>query len=141
MDDSKALFIVWKPEYSVGNAALDSQHRKMFDIINGLYRDMSAGISDAEFQEHLEEALRYAAQHFRTEEVAMKRCGFGGLREHQRWHRAYEQKVRVLAGRSSAQADAASSDLLGYLKTWWKGHICTADQAYAPFLNRGGRES
>jgi hemerythrin len=33
-------FIDWKPEYSVGHAEIDQQHRKLVEIINSLYEAM-----------------------------------------------------------------------------------------------------
>jgi len=73
MEEDGPLFIVWKPEYSVGNAVLDSQHQKMFHIINELYQQMCSDISETGFQELVGSAVRYAEHHFRSEEDAMRR--------------------------------------------------------------------
>ena len=136
MDSGTSQFIVWKPEYSVGDDALDLQHRKMFDIINKLYSQMRSGISNEEIHHQLEEVKTYAQKHFQTEEDAMRDCRYPDLEVHQRAHRKYEQDVQLLIRQRAQQAKALAHDLLSFLKKWWKEHVTNMDQRYAPFLKR-----
>ena len=127
-------FIVWRDELSVGDALLDSQHQKIFDTINRLYEQMQAGISTADVLARAAEAARYAEDHFRCEEEAMRAAGYPAFEEHLQLHTAYRQEVQSrLAGVHGARGESAS-ELLGYLKDWWKRHVNAADQAYSPYL-------
>lgn len=141
MDKGTAQFIVWKPEYSVRDEVLDSQHRKMFDIISTTYSQMRSGLSNEEIHRLLEEARAYAKKHFQAEEDAMRNCGYPEFDAHQRVHRKYEYEVQSLIRRQAQPARALPYDLLSFLKEWWKEHVTDMDQRYAPFLRSRNEEN
>jgi hemerythrin len=136
MENAASQYIVWKPEYAVGNDAIDAQHQKMFAIINNVYSQMRAGLSNDEMHHLLEAAHAYAQKHFRSEEDAMRSYGYPDLEIHQREHRKYEQEVRSLMRRQARQVEPLAYDLLSFLKNWWQEHVTNRDQQYAPCLER-----
>ncbi len=134
-------FLIWQAEYSVGNEALDSQHKRMFDIINTLYAAMRRGVSRDEINQTFRSLTGYAQTHFRDEEKAMRACDYPDLIVHQNAHRAYVARVEGLMREFRNPGREVSHDMLIFLKDWWKTHIAHMDKQYAPFITHPSEAS
>lgn len=62
--------IEWKPEYSVGNAAIDDDHKALFSLVEEL---STAGPSGASMEDILSRLDDYVGYHFAREEDFMAR--------------------------------------------------------------------
>lgn len=121
----------WGSRYSVGDATLDRQHKKLLNLCNQLAicASDSSPHSDALFREILDELSAYAREHFATEEAILKACAYPRLATQQWDHSEYEQQVahaRVSAG--EGVLDKAGLQRL--LSTWWNDHILISDMDY-----------
>jgi len=122
--------LVWKDEYSVGDAELDAQHKVLIGLINMLDDESAVGAVLVALQ-------RYVDEHFRGEEQRMETAGYPDLAAHIEQHKAFEE---WLDSASRMQRDGEVALLLrdsvrGYLKTWLVNHIMVSDKAYSPYLN------
>ena len=118
----------WKAEYSVGNDLIDSQHRGLLNLILRLERVRAEKGQEAEGLEVLTELVRYANNHFSTEEQLMKQAGYPGSWEHEKSHLEFREKLARLAG-TIMQGHAGGWDsLLDFVHQWWRNHIMGDDR-------------
>ena len=123
---------LWLPEYSVGIALLDDQHKRLLQLCE---RIASCTIHPtAEGYELLRYILKdmakYAQEHFRSEEQVLRDMHYPALEMHLAEHRLYEQKLsEFLASLSAEQVEAPQ--LASFLGRWWVWHILHSDMGYA----------
>lgn len=127
-------YLTWDESFSVQNDLLDSQHRTMFDLLNGLYDALNNGHTVDQAQALLEKARDYGKSHFRTEEVLMERCGHPGFAAHKEAHAAYIAQIQRIWARPDVEQDDRVLDLVLFLKEWWLKHVTEMDSEYAVAL-------
>ena len=132
-----ALF-EWTPEYSVSVLRFDSEHKKLFELVNELNDAMSAGRGRAMVARVLQELTDYTRRHFAGEEAAMRRAGYQGLEAHVAEHRALTEQVAKYYEEWAANASTSPVDLLFFLRDWLQKHILETDHKYGKALNGAG---
>jgi len=132
-----ALF-EWTPEYSVSVLRFDSEHKKLFELINELNDAMSAGRGRAMVARVLQDLTVYVRRHFAAEEEAMRRAGYEGLEAHIAEHRALAEQVAKYYDEWAGDASTSPVDLLFFLRNWLQKHIMETDRKYSKPLNGAG---
>ena len=126
--------IKWSEHYEVGVAAIDGQHREMFDITNRLLVGLRDGRDAGELVETLRELVRCTEHNVATEERLMQEHGLAPAHhaeEHQRLLEAIRHfDLRLDPG---GLADAAR-----FLHEWLLGHIDEDDRPFAEQLRSRG---
>lgn len=126
----------WKPVYSVGDDAIDQQHRSLIGMMNEYYDCQLNGGHDRA-REVLARLLALTVRHFREEEERMAQAGYPHLKEHQRLHQELLKSVDVLAREYLHAPDSESAGRLStFLKVWLTRHILGSDKRYGPFLHK-----
>ncbi len=127
----------WNESYGVGDAALDSDHRILFDLLAQLHDTVDTGQSRDVVGSVIAVLAEYAGHHFRREEQAMAAAGYPGLDGHRDEHRRMAGQVTAIsAGYRAGERDALGSDVLAFLKKWLTEHILVADKSYEPWVGR-----
>ena len=67
------MTIEWNEKFSVSNTAIDAEHKSLFDALNSFYQGVQSGASNESLAALLTKLADYAATHFRSEEIFMKR--------------------------------------------------------------------
>ncbi|MBF0284465.1 MAG: hemerythrin family protein [Magnetococcales bacterium] len=124
----------WKPEYSVGIAVLDEDHKKLLDMVLTLFKAMESAQSKDEAERVLNELLNYTVEHFDREEVLMKKHDYPDLAAHLAEHRAMKTKAAEFRDKFQSNSMEVSRDMLRYLQEWLINHINKTDKAYSNFL-------
>jgi hemerythrin len=127
-----ARYIAWKPQYSVGDAALDADHHKILQLINEMYETMEADDAVARLKADLDQLVHYTMTHFEREERLMQECGYPDLLNHKTLHDRMRRRTLGLRANTNLMTNR---DLLVFLKDWWTGHIQEQDKQYAPYLH------
>jgi len=130
--------IEWKPEYEIGVALIDEQHRHLVEIINRFDEALRKGRGSRQANEILNDLTGYTQEHFATEERLMAEAGYPHLKLHQSQHRQLLQKIERLQfehGIAGRRITAELHELLGY---WLVNHIQRDDRAFGTCLG-GGR--
>jgi len=130
-------YVEWKPFYSVGDAAIDDEHKRLLGIVDDLYVAIQMGHEQTRVQEVLERLAEYTTTHFDHEERVMRGCGYPNLDAHKAMHGEMQRRVLELQANPNAVAEG---DLLQFVKNWWVRHIQNQDKAYAPYLNAVARQ-
>ncbi|MBG0776294.1 MAG: hemerythrin family protein [Desulfovibrionaceae bacterium] len=128
------MLIEWDDSYAVEDS-IDEQHRKLFDILNDIFRCLRSGPVRARDRDHLTASLRdYCRHHFTNEEALMESVGYPGVERHRVEHARFSAKVEEFAA-APVQADAAGLlDLLAFLDNWLISHIINSDKRFGHFL-------
>lgn len=125
----------WTEAMSVGVAALDADHRSLFQIVDML-REMQGEADCGETLTRLLGTLElYGRNHFRREEEVMRAVGFPGFEFHRAEHRGFGRYIEVLQRRAKAGGDAElAATLFEYLSVWLRHHILIQDMAFKPYV-------
>jgi hemerythrin-like metal-binding protein len=123
--------ITWKDYYSVGDEALDAQHKQVLAAINELYDAMQGGVDYRAVAPLLDRLVQYTITHFRQEEERMAAHEYPEFAQHKALHDTMRQKTIALREYANV---VTGRDLLVFLKEWWCNHIQDQDKKYAPYL-------
>ncbi len=132
-----ALF-EWKDEMSVNVKEIDSQHKKLVNLLNELHSAMLERKSKEALGKILDELIDYADIHFRTEEKYFDRFGYPETDAHKKEHRDFVEKVLDFRKGYREGRLLLSMDVMNFLKDWLKNHIMGSDQKYSKFFNEKG---
>ena len=125
----------WNDRFSVGNRALDEDHKRLFQLFNELSWAMRAGKAKAAIAPVLDALIQYTAVHFKREEEAMEAGGFPDLAAHRKLHEAFvATALEVREKFSKAQTNTLAIETLAFVKKWLIDHIQKSDMAYSPFV-------
>lgn len=130
--------LTWTDTYSVKVKTFDSQHQRLFSMMNDLHEAMRNGKGSLLIGRILGDLLEYTCNHFAAEEKVMERVAYPALASHRAEHNALTAKVRDFAREFNAGRAALSPALMQFLQDWLKKHIQGTDQKYSAFLNARG---
>lgn len=128
--------IIWDDSLSVGVAELDSQHRRLADLINLLGEEARASGSGKLLEKAIGKLTVYAFTHFGHEEKLLAQCGFPGLEAQRAEHDEFSQTLMRFS-RDAAVGMLDQTQLFNYLSKWWVHHILEEDMRYKPFVAQG----
>ena len=130
--------IAWSESYSVGVAAIDDQHRQLFEILNKLDEAIEKSRGQRVLTQVLREMVGYTQEHFAFEEKLMAEAGYPGLQAHQAKHRRIIQKVERFDYELNIEGRRISREVRDFLQQWLVSHIAEEDMAYAGALSGAG---
>jgi len=130
--------IDWTDQLSVGVPSIDSQHRKLIDLINDLHAAMAAGRGAELLGKTFKGLVHYTLSHFAYEEQLMRQTAFPGLEAHRAEHTRLVDTVQKLQQDWRSGKVAISMEMLWFLKDWVGGHIVGMDKKYGPHVTAAG---
>jgi hemerythrin-like metal-binding protein len=132
--------IEWRDEFSVGDPAVDLEHRELIGLINTVLDIASGPNGAARAVEMLGELNARIAAHFALEESAMRLMAYDRLREHKADHEKLLDEVRDIMEAYETGAMARQGDALtARLEAWFVNHFKTMDARLHGFLGPSGR--
>jgi hemerythrin-like metal-binding protein len=132
--------ITWGPKLEIGIGIIDSQHRRLVDLINQLDEAITAGRGSDVVAETLKGLIDYTHTHFRTEQELLKEHNYEDYALHCREHRIFTDQIEIYRDRLDAGSLRISSDVMGYMRGWLLTHIGSSDRAYLRTLKDAGVE-
>ena len=129
-------FIQWSPSFSVGNAMLDADHRKLIDILNQIYDAWTEHSTSLELERLFDELMDYTDHHFSREESKLSSRDYEDLDKHHAAHERLRELVHAFRSRHLAgqRADVLTEDMAKFLKSWLLDHILEEDMKYRPLF-------
>ncbi len=124
----------WKPEYALGIAQIDAQHRKLFEYFGELEQAMRQGQGRQVVGKLLSALTAYTREHFTHEEDLMRRAGYADLERHRSIHRTFVEHLKGFEQRHEQAEFSVTIDLAQSLSDWLRKHILGVDQQYAPHV-------
>ncbi len=119
--------IAWRPEFSVGDPAVDHEHRELVDLVNNAAGAILEGRPDADVDRSLGDLYRAISAHFAHEEKQMTRARYDQLAPHKTDHERLLDSLRdIMDGDLSGKA-ATAARLTEVLEAWFTDHFRTHD--------------
>ncbi len=111
------MHLIWKPEFSVGVAAIDAQHLQLLRIANDLNRPDQL----VDFVVVTDKLKRYIDQHFRFEEDLMRQHAYPMARQHVIQHDVL--RVSYAAFNAGAKDEQAVARTRTLIFRWFVSHV------------------
>ena len=115
----------WKPEYSVGIASMDDEHRGMIGLINDVYAQLDQSADVYETEACLEEIFIAISSHFALEERLMLEAAYSEYDAHKEDHENLLDEIRDLVDEFVADPVAGGQVLEERLSIWFSKHFST----------------
>ena len=117
----------WKPEYSVGIASMDDEHREMIDLINDVYAKLGTSSDPDAIEDGLENIYSTISLHFALEERIMREQSYAEYAEHKEDHEDLLDEIRDLMDEFVVDQDAGGRLLEKRLSDWFGRHFASFD--------------
>ncbi|WP_050750692.1 diguanylate cyclase [Paramagnetospirillum magneticum] len=112
--DLSFLRLVWRSTYESGLAAIDAQHRNLFEHANNLLTSVIGERPKDEVLPQIESLVMDLLEHFRDEEAAFRSIGYPGADEHAQIHQGLIDRAGELV-ENFASGELALGDLFNFL--------------------------
>ena len=128
--------VAWKDSYSLGNEQIDLQHKKLFELINGLVVACLEKRSQEKLQETLTFLGNYVVQHFYFEEELQLRHNYPERDRHIQLHKDFMQTVGELTAKfkKNGSSSKLSSDVNKIVVRWLINHILREDKKIGEYI-------
>jgi hemerythrin len=132
------VFFKWSPDYSVNVSAIDEQHQELVSLLNRLFVAVSTQESDEAIVASLDALMHFTETHFALEEQLMQQANYTDLEAHKKEHKKLLEQLNLLRQKQALKQDHLYFEILGFVKTWLKGHIVGVDMKYSPAMKKAG---
>ena len=119
--------IEWKAEFSVGNAAVDHEHRELIQLINNVHAAISSRANRDRVAAGLGEIYAQIAAHFALEEKMMRDAGYVDFAPHKADHEFLLDQLADIIYAVEIGNKLDDDDLSSRLNRWFTGHFGTHD--------------
>ncbi len=130
--------IKWNNELETKIEEIDSQHKKLIQIINKLYTAMLEKKAKNILKDIIGELIDYTKYHFSTEENYMEKYNYPGYLNHKSQHGFFVRKVNEFQEKFKSGSATLSIEILNFLKDWLVNHIKVVDKELGKFLIEKG---
>jgi hemerythrin len=126
----------WSPSLAVGVDEIDAQHRSLF----AQARRFDEAVRSREPSRQLEVLfgflVRYAEEHFASEERLLLESGYPGAEAHVREHHDFRRRLGSLIPHWESEGDSPALllALSGFLSRWLLEHVGASDRALGEYL-------
>jgi hemerythrin-like metal-binding protein len=126
-DTGAARRLEWSVDISVGNLAIDGQHRALFRMVNELIDAVDGGDQGTTVG-HLDELIAHAIEHFNDEEQLLESMGSRELPFHRSLHKMLVERMTNLRHRVVGSPTAHSELILFLAYDLVEDHVLRADR-------------
>ena len=130
--------ITWKDSFSVKVTEIDTQHKKLVEMINKLYDAMKVGKSKDVMGEILNNLISYTATHFKTEEKYFDLYSYPEKETHKAEHEKFVETVTKFKEEFDSGNATISIEVMNFLRDWLTKHINGEDKKYTKCFNDHG---
>ena len=121
--------IEWQENYATGVDRVDCQHKRLFEWVNKLERQLGAAVTPAQTQDILDFLSTYTRTHFTYEEMCMH---INGCPQAARNREAHDKFIQAIEGfqnrlRGGDYSSAFVREIYAAAEAWLKNHICRVD--------------
>jgi len=121
---------IWDDSYNTGVEFIDTQHKKLVDILNKLDENLAERSDHHIIEGLLKELLDYTEYHFYAEEEYMCSHGYDEAEyiKHLLAHKEFVEQIEKEVKECSINPEKVSNELLGFLVQWLLNHILLSDK-------------
>jgi len=128
--------IAWSEEYELGNDFVDSQHKKLFELVNNIGKHFNDGRDINKLSETLDFLLQYTVQHFSDEEALQVKFNFPEYEYHKKLHEEFETIVSEKAAEFKEKGSTKNlkDTVNDFVITWLVNHILKEDMKIGAYI-------
>lgn len=126
--------IKWNDALSTKIESIDGQHKKLIDMINNFYENVSTKAPKELMSEMIRSLKEYTVFHFSTEEKYMIQFSYPGYLSHKAEHDKFVVKVLQFEEKYKSGKIVLSTEVTTFIKDWISKHIMDTDQKYSNFF-------
>ncbi len=130
--------ITWSNMFSVGVSEIDTQHKKLVELINQLNDAMQAGKGTDVLGKVLTELVNYTVYHFGYEEKLMGQYNYEDSPAHKDEHKKFIVTVGDFKKKFDAGSAVISVEIMNFLRDWLTTHIMKTDKKLGQGLAKHG---
>jgi len=130
--------ITWNESLSVKIDSIDDQHKKLIEMINEFYENISKRSNDENILKLISGMKDYTVMHFNSEEKYMVQYKYPKYEQHKKEHEGFIARVNALEAKMKKGTIILSYEITSFLKDWIKHHIQNSDKQYSEFFIRNG---
>jgi hemerythrin len=119
--------IQWKPEFSVGSAAVDHEHRELIKLINDVHAAIGSGAHRDRLASGLGEIYAQIAAHFALEEKMMRDARYADFGPHKADHESLLDQLADIIDNVEMGRKLDDRELSSRLNRWFTAHFSTHD--------------
>jgi hemerythrin-like metal-binding protein len=124
-------FFEWRERMSVGDPAVDADHRKLMDYVNEMHEAALSGRGKEIVQPILDKLQTYTREHFAREEALWKAGHYAGFAKHKKEHDECLKTIATFQARLATGSIALAVDVTHFMRTWLKTHTLKSDKEAA----------
>ncbi|HEY6872707.1 MAG TPA: hemerythrin family protein [Geobacteraceae bacterium] len=128
------LVAKWSERYSVNIEEMDGQHKKLLNLLNGLYEAIKRNKDDKLVAAVVTDLNDCVALHFREEEKLMEGMGYPHLDAHKSQHLHFMVQFHMMNSAYQSGHLELVQIFVQYLKNWFVFHMFSEDRTYGAFL-------
>lgn len=129
--------IEWTPALSVGVGTIDDDHRKLIDLLNGVFAACAMGVGDEVVGDAVRELRAYTLHHFEREENLLVEKGYPKCPAHREEHKKLIGQLDEMTPKLTGAEPGGGMQVMMFLRHWLIDHIMAHDLEYARFLKEG----
>jgi hemerythrin len=128
--------LLWNSNYSVNNSLLDSQHQRIFILINDLINQLNQHTEEYTLASTLAKLTNYSLEHFEVEEKIFDKTNYPDKENHKKLHALYNLKIQeFISNKNQDSKDELMKKILEFIQMWWTHHIQGTDKSYSEYIN------
>jgi hemerythrin-like metal-binding protein len=119
--------IEWRPEFSVGNTAVDQEHESLITQINQIYAQLCEPLDTQAIESMLGDIQADISTHFALEELLMQEAGFAEYEDHRHDHERLLDQIHDLIFHFEEDPESGRELLIKKLSDWFSQHFRSFD--------------
>ena len=130
-------YFVWDSALETGYEALDSQHKRLFDLANGIELAVEQHPGDNEAAiDAVYGLIDYVVEHFQNEEAIMAEYQYPDAGQHKALHVQLGVETMAMAARCMSGETLTPLELAPFVRNWLYDHIRVHDMRLVAFIRR-----
>ena len=117
----------WKKKYSIGNAAVDHEHREMIRQITTLYQQLEGPVDATTIEAVLGEIHAGISAHFALEERLMRAANYAEYEDHKDDHEDLLDQIHDLMDGFAEDPETGRELLQQRMSDWFGRHFSSFD--------------
>lgn len=126
--------IIWTPDFLIGIAAIDSEHREIFDRLLAVEQGMVKRDPWHVMQFLLADAAHALKFHFAVEEALLETIGFPEREAHRQQHMKLTVEFSELE--KKIKKSNTPADLVHFFEDWFVKHVLVEDRQFIDFARK-----
>ena len=129
--------IAWSEDYELGNSFVDSQHKRLFELVSNIGKSCHNDTDVNSLCETLDFLLQYTVLHFNDEESLQQQYNFPEYEYHKKLHEEFEAIVteKVSEFKENGSTKDLKDTVNDFIITWLVNHILKEDMKIKAYIS------